>query len=219
VTIGTVPGLSFPLRSLVLLLFLGAAVWGKESSVLCLAGLACLLYRYVCCHSLLGTARDVRGTLMFTLLVMVLGAPSRFDTLGELGWQTFWRFFLFVSPSMTFSACLYPREGAYYLQRFFPRFALLGLEIALRGVPLLIHEAGEVRVIQQQRGAFAQGPLRLRLKAFLLPFFLRLFRMADRVAFSLRSRGISPDAPRLVVSPQAVRGAIQMMKGEKPCSK
>lgn len=158
---------------------------------------------------------ELRGSIFFTLILVLLAAPTHTGSLYRFGFFSFMRIFLFVSPSATFSRCLYPREGVYSLQAWLPANLILAVEIALRFMPLLVYEAFEVFSLQKKRGSFSRGPLKLRVEAFVLPFFVRLFRISDRVAFALQSRGIDASKSRVVASPQQVFAAIEKLEAEQ----
>lgn len=209
------PALGFPARLFFVMAFLLISVWAGNQAMLILAVAGCFMFRWLCCRTLDGMLQELRGAVFFSLLVVLLASPTRSGDLLALGWQTFLRFFVFLSPSLTFSRCLYPREGVYHLHRRLPASLVLSIEIALRFLPLLVREAFEVFSIQRCRGAFRHGSLLSRLQAFIFPFFFRLFRMADRVAFSLHSREISPDKARVIVSPDAVRDALSRIRDQQ----
>lgn len=183
---------------------------------------AAVVFRWLCCHDLAGLRREGRQAALFALLVVLLALPASAlptgsaDLLG-LGVRTGVRFFLFLSPSITFARSLYPREGVVALQRLLPSSLLLSLEIALRFLPLLVQEASDVFRLQRQRGAFRRGPWSQRLQAVVFPFFARVFRMADRVAFALRARGVDPTRQRALVSAARVRTILGELRGELSC--
>lgn len=209
------PALGFGWRMALVFFFLMLAVWGNSYASLAAGFLGCLVFRYLCCKSFWGMGIELRGSVMFTLILVLLAAPTHGGSLARFAFISFMRIFLFVSPSATFSRCLYPREGVYSLQAWLPASLILAVEIALRFMPLLVYEAFEVFSLQSKRGSFSKGPVRLRIEAFILPFFVRLFRISDRVAFALHSRGIDATKPRVVASPQQVFAAIEKLEAEQ----
>ncbi|NLI78731.1 MAG: hypothetical protein GX442_20115 [Candidatus Riflebacteria bacterium] len=193
------------------------SVWAEDFPLLLAGAAGGVLFRHLCCHGLEGLGREIRGAAGFALLVVLLAVPAGQADVVTLGVRTFFRIFLFLSPATTFSRCLYPREGMHALQGWLPAPFLVSLEVALRFLPLLAREGAEVLMIQRCRGAFSRGPFASRLHALLFPFFARLFGMADRVTFALRARGVDPTRPRAMVSPEAVRQILSILRSERRC--
>ncbi|RCK81066.1 MAG: hypothetical protein OZSIB_2443 [Candidatus Ozemobacter sibiricus] len=94
---------------------------------------------------------------------------------------------------------------------------LPSLKVALCFLPLLVQEASDVFRLQRQRGAFRRGPWSQRLQAVVFPSLARVFRMADRVAFALRARGVDPARRRALVSPARVRTILCELRGGLSC--
>ena len=95
-----------------------------------------------------------------------------------------------------------PLELADGLDSLFRPFARIGfpahecsmmIGMALRFIPLLMHEADKIMKAQLSRGAkLDQGNLFQRVMAFfpvLIPLFIIIFRRADEIAVAMEARG------------------------------
>jgi energy-coupling factor transport system permease protein len=82
--------------------------------------------------------------------------------------------------------------GAIPGARAFARDASTTVAIALRFVPTVMEEAGELRLAQRFRGARFDGGLRARIRGWssvLIPLFLNTVDRADKLALALETRG------------------------------
>ena len=79
------------------------------------------------------------------------------------------------------------------------RDAATTMAIALRFVPTVLEEAGELRLAQKFRGAGFDGSLRARIggwNSVVIPLFLNTIERADKLALALETRGYgSCDSP------------------------
>lgn len=209
------PTLGFFMRVLLLLIFLLLSIWETSLLSLSFSFIGCLMFRKICCRNLAGINFELRAALSLSLFIQLLSLPSGKFTGLDSFFTTFFRFFVFLSPSTTFALCLYPREAALAVSRFAPSAVILSLEVALRFMPLLAKEAVEVYSIQKARQAFSSGKMKTRLKAFLIPFFVRLFRISDRVAYSLHNRNIKLNSKRIIVPPDLIAERLRNCAKEK----
>lgn len=214
------PGLGFVTRLFLLLFFFVISIWAQTLTSLSFAATGVLLYRKICCHEFKGLGFELAGSFIFTLTLVILALPfSNQNVLQNYG--TIWiRFFLLFSPPLTFARSLNPREAACKFKGYLPNYIIFSIEIALRFLPLLFKEALEVYSIQSNRKAFSHGSIKNRLKAFFIPFFVRLFRIADRVTYALKNREIDPNQPRQIVEVNKISAALKELKQKtktKPC--
>lgn len=194
-------------------LLTGSAGYLAPGAGLCAALGAALGFRWLCGCGLEGLGAQLRACAVFALAAGLLGVPHA--TANGLLWQTldlFSRLSVALLPALAFSATLDTREVAWSGRRWVPPAALLAAELALRFAPVLAREALEVLALQRARGAYRRGPLRHRIQALLLPFFARVFHLADRVTHVLRTRGVEPHRRRVVVPPDALRRALRELK-------
>lgn len=198
------PIIGFWSRLLLVFVFLALAIRAENINILAAGFAGCIIFRLLCRRTIRGFGLEIRSSAFFTILVVVLALPTYTESLLEFAITTFLKFFLFFAPSVSFAASLYPREGAYALQRLVPAELLLSVELALRFLPLLAHEAFEVFALQKARKALRSGPVSSRVKALALPFFVRLFRISDRVSYALHHRKIHSVGNRIIVSPERV---------------
>ncbi|HNV71368.1 MAG TPA: energy-coupling factor transporter transmembrane component T, partial [Candidatus Ozemobacteraceae bacterium] len=213
----TVSPMPFLLRFGALLVLMLASVAANGSALLFFWVPLTVLYRRLACETWNGLGRELVLSAWFALLIGTLALPTGGKPAVVLIEDAMLRLFIFVSSSQTFSRSLYPREGVWWLSRFLPGAATLTLEMALRFLPLLAHEIQDIVRIQRARGAFTDREWLVRLRALILPFFVRIFRMSERVEFALSARGIDPERPRCVVEPRLVRELVQTIEKEHAC--
>lgn len=76
----------------------------------------------------------------------------------------------------------------------------LGMTIALRFIPVLLHEAQLLLKAQRSRGAGAAGKIPFKwvqlLVCFLVPLFAGVVRRAEELAVAMEARGFRPGAAR-----------------------
>lgn len=208
-------GLGFITRLFFLIFFFVISIWSQNIVSLSFAAIGAVFFRKICCKELKGLGFELAGSLFFTITLVILALPfSNQNVLQNYG--TIWlRFFLLFSPPLTFSRSLNPREAACKLKGWLPNYLIFSIEIALRFLPLLFKEALEVYTIQNSRKAFNHGRIRNRFKAFFIPFFVRLFRIADRVTYALKNREIDPHRPRRIVEANKIATALDELKKMK----
>jgi energy-coupling factor transporter transmembrane protein EcfT len=214
------PSLGFVARLIFLIYFFVISIWSQTLVSLSFAATGVLLYRKICCHEFKGLGVELAGSFIFTITLVVLALPfSNQNVLQNYG--TIWlRFFLLFSPPVTFARSLNPREAACKFKGYLPNYIIFSIEIALRFLPLLFKEALEVYSIQSSRKAFSHGSIKNRFKAFFIPFFVRLFRIADRVTYALKNREIDPNSSRKIVKVNKISSALEELKHNettKPC--
>jgi energy-coupling factor transporter transmembrane protein EcfT len=178
---------------------------------------AVLGFRWLCGCGWTGLARQLRACALFALIAGLLGLPhpAAAEWLGR-AIELFLRLSVALLPALAFSSTLDTRELAWCGRRWVPPEVLLASELALRFAPVLAREALDVLALQRARGAFRRGPLSRRAGAVLLPFFARVFHIADRVAHVLRMRGVEPERRRAVVPPEALRRALFELRRPSP---
>lgn len=188
------------------------AIRGNNFFSLGMSAIGCLIFRLLCCRHFSGIELELKSVTFISLAAMLLALPTHSSSVLEFVGLIFLRFFVFFSSSISFAKSLYPREAVCFFHGIIPLSLLMAVEMALRFVPLLAKEAIEVFSIQKARSAFVRGTFKMRISAFMLPFFVRLFRIADRVAFSLKSRKISPEKNRIVVPPEMILTTLNLIK-------
>lgn len=188
------PILPFCLRLAALFMFLCAAVWAERLPTLLIAGAAAIIYRFSCGFIFKGLIREILYTFIFASIAGLFASGSRpSESIPTFIAELFLRLFLAFTPSMAFARSLETREMACNLSPFMPASLLLGLEISLRFVPVLLREFYEVIAIQRARKAIDIAKPATCLRAIFFPFFLRMFKISERVAYGLKTRRIHPD--------------------------
>jgi energy-coupling factor transporter transmembrane protein EcfT len=205
----TKPFLPFSLRLAGIIFFLGITVWTTSPVLLGVAVIGAVVFRFFCGCSRTGLPGEVLFSLSAALLWGILTAG--FSPLDEIipGFlKIFARMFLVFSPSLAFSRSLNTRELGWNMSWALPPALILGLETSLRFIPVLLMELSDVIAIQSARQAFcAVHPVR-SLRALIYPFFLRLFRISERVAYGLQTRRINPNQVPRRISPEMVQAFI-----------
>ena len=88
------------------------------------------------------------------------------------------------------------------------------LSLALRFIPLLFEQLGQIKIAQTSRGAhFGSGSLWRRLKTWmvvLIPLFIGFFRQADSVAEAMDARCYGA-GPRTSLNAQAMRAGAWVL--------
>ena len=213
------PWLPFPARLLGVTFFLAVAVWATAPIALGAGVAGAVLFRFLCVPAGNGLAREMLFPLSATLFWGLLALPT--TPLAELCGKLpaiFARLFLAFSPSLAFSRSLNTRELGWNLSRILPPSLLLGIEISLRFIPVLLVELTDVFAIQSARGNFRLAHPAHSLRALIYPFFHRLFRISERVAYGLQTRNIDPHQTPGRVSPQTLRRLISKgFQEESPC--
>ena len=213
----TLSPLPFWMRTTLMMILLLAAVGVGGQQLLWVGLPLALIFRRLACETWEGLGREAMGAAWLTVLVCLLALPSGGKGPLELVQDTFLRFFLFLSSSQTFVRSLYPREGIWWISGHVSGGVTLTIDMALRFMPLLAAEARDVFLIQRARGAFSVGPLSGRVRAMILPFFFRLFRISERVEFALKARGIDPAQKRCLIDPQHVINLVQTIERQTSC--
>ncbi len=213
----TVSPVPFLIRFGGLIVLMLAAVGASGPALLAVWLPLTLLFRRLACGAWVGLGREAVMAAWFALLIGVLALPTGGKPAAVLFEDAFLRLFVFLSSSQTFSRSLYPREGVWWLSTLVPGAATLTIDMALRFLPLLAHEAQDIFRIQRARGAYSDKSWLVRLRALVLPFFVRVFRIAERVEFAMSARGIDPSRPRCIADPRRVRELVQAIEKEQPC--
>ena len=173
------PLLSLWVRVFIALTLMFIALWADFIWLLVGFSVA-LLFRFTCRLGISGLFFELIWMAVFSGMVTLVAATYlQASDMAMLFLVSFLRIAIALEPTLVVARTLLPREVSHAASGWVPGSLLLGLEMALRFVPQLALEAMEVFQIQKARGVFRRGSLLFRLRAMLLPFFIRLFRIAD----------------------------------------